>query len=144
MAKDIRSIKDIIMSRITVDPLTNCWNIDKVNVAGYGWIKDDFAHRMSYKCFKGVIPKGKLILHICNNKRCINPEHLYAGTRTDNLYDALYAGAYKGRRVLTKEERQQIKQLYKEGYSMRNIAKMFNSNHPQISRAIKEDSYAFG
>lgn len=45
------------------------------------------AHRVSYKLFCGDIPRGKLIRHLCNNKVCVNPEHLTTGTQKDNMAD---------------------------------------------------------
>jgi hypothetical protein len=43
-------------------------------------------HRLSYTLFKQD-PKNLIVCHKCNNKLCINPDHLYAGTYTDNLKD---------------------------------------------------------
>lgn len=45
------------------------------------------AHRVSWQIHFGPIPKGKLVLHKCDNKRCVNPNHLYLGTQGDNNYD---------------------------------------------------------
>lgn len=45
------------------------------------------AHRVSYKLFKGSIPKGKLVRHTCDVKLCVNPEHLLVGTQVDNMAD---------------------------------------------------------
>lgn len=45
------------------------------------------AHRSSYEYKYGKIPKGKLICHSCNEPSCINPDHLYAGTHSDNGRD---------------------------------------------------------
>ena len=50
------------------------------------------AHRAAFMLFKAPIPKGKFILHKCNNKLCVKPEHLYAGTQADNMIDRLKAG----------------------------------------------------
>jgi hypothetical protein len=42
-------------------------------------------HRISYIIHKGEIPDGLMICHTCNNPPCINPNHLYAGTSSDNM-----------------------------------------------------------
>ena len=56
------------------------------------------AHRMSYKVFKGKIPRGKLICHICDNRWCFNPSHLFIGTHKDNSQDMLVKGRYNHNR----------------------------------------------
>ncbi len=52
------------------------------------------AHRFSYMLAKGPIPKGKLILHSCDNPPCCNPQHLKAGTQKDNALDAVSKGRW--------------------------------------------------
>lgn len=47
------------------------------------------AHRISFIRFKGEIPEGLCILHKCNQRDCVNPNHLYAGTQLENAADRL-------------------------------------------------------
>lgn len=42
------------------------------------------AHRLSYLCFKGEIPNGYEIDHLCKNTSCINPDHLEAVSKKEN------------------------------------------------------------
>lgn len=53
------------------------------------------AHRLSYTLKYGPVPKGKHILHHCDNEPCIRPTHLYAGTSGQNLKDAYARGLRK-------------------------------------------------
>lgn len=61
------------------------------NSSGYGWIRINYrlflAHRISWEIHFGAIPEGKLILHKCNNRSCVNPQHLYIGDHVDNAGD---------------------------------------------------------
>lgn len=52
----------------------------------------EYAYRVSYWIHKGELPKGKQVLHSCNNALCVNPNHLYAGTPKDNIRDMIAAG----------------------------------------------------
>ena len=58
---------------------------------GYAGIKigerTQLAHRVAYELAKGPIPEGAEIRHMCDNRSCINPEHLVPGTRQDNVDD---------------------------------------------------------
>ncbi len=57
----------------------------------------ELAHRVSFKVFNGKIPKGKVVMHTCDNGPCFNPEHLSIGTHQDNMVDALEKGRFHGR-----------------------------------------------
>lgn len=53
-------------------------------------------HRFVYYNYKGEIPEGMVIMHTCDNPKCINPRHLEVGTQGDNVRDASRKGRLKG------------------------------------------------
>lgn len=54
--------------------------------------KIKMAHRASYETFKGDINDGLFVCHTCDNGLCINPDHLFLGTNSDNMKDAFSKG----------------------------------------------------
>ena len=85
-----------------VETDSGCWEWQKsLGSHGYGNIatggqRNETVHRVSHEVFIGPIPKGLLVLHSCNNRKCCNPAHLRAGTTRDNIEDAKKAGTWKG------------------------------------------------
>lgn len=50
------------------------------------------AHRASFQFFNGPIKTGNVVMHACDNKLCVNPNHLLQGTQRDNMQDMLAKG----------------------------------------------------
>ncbi len=121
-----------------------CWNWTKgINSRGYGnmWIegKTRAAHRVSYEIYKGEIPKGMVILHSCDNKRCINPKHLSAGTSKENTQDAvrkgrMASGERQGSSRLKSEEVAIIKQRIANKDRIVDIARDYKVEETTIGK----------
>ena len=56
------------------------------------------AHRYSYEAANGAIPDELVIRHLCNVKRCVNPDHLQAGTARENYQDSIENGKHRNLR----------------------------------------------
>ncbi|MFM9850146.1 MAG: HNH endonuclease signature motif containing protein [Hyphomicrobiaceae bacterium] len=93
-----------ILGRVTISS-EGCWLWSgRRNSDGYGQLtiivkikRRAGAHRLSYRLFKGAIPRGQLVRHTCDNPACVNPAHLVLGSVKDNVADQIA----RGRRPLT-------------------------------------------
>ena len=89
----------------------DCWNwIGGSRGMGYGAFKINNkvidSHRMSWILKNGEIEKGLYVLHTCDNRKCINPNHLFLGTHSDNMKDCankkrLYSQSNVGKKKLS-------------------------------------------
>ena len=73
---------------------TGCWIwLGSTKRNGYGAVwrqgKEILAHRESYRLFRGEIPAGLNVLHSCDERSCVNPDHLRIGTHKENMRDAV-------------------------------------------------------
>lgn len=90
-----KPIDERIESLCVVNKTTGCWEwIGAKNNLGYGLMRDTdkmrmrTSHRMSYEFYNDtIIPVDMCVLHRCDNPCCVNPQHLWLGTRKDNTKD---------------------------------------------------------
>jgi len=80
-----------------VAPGPGCWIWSGSRIHhGYGRVKRDrrleLAHRVAWELVNGPVPDGLCVLHHCDNPPCVNPAHLFVGTNSDNILDAVAKG----------------------------------------------------
>ncbi len=129
----------------TVDG-NGCWIVDSVGCDSNGYpvvtvnCKQDRAHRHAYELAHGEIPKGKIIRHACDNRKCINPTHLLIGEHKDNVADRVArnrsaTGVDNGRAKLTVED---VMKIFSDNSSPKmHLAKHFGVD-PKVIRDIKQ------
>lgn len=73
----------------------------KLQKGGHGQIwengKPVLTHRVAFEYKHGSIPEGMVVMHLCDNPACCNPDHLTLGTKKDNAHDAVLKGRLKGK-----------------------------------------------
>lgn len=107
----------------------------------YGKKSAQVAHRVSYEIHNGKIPKGKSILHICDNPPCVNPNHLKVGTQIENLLDCKKKGRVpKGEKHwscrLSEDQVLAIRELSQSKVSNAEIMKVFNLKRQNLESII--------
>lgn len=114
----------------------------RVALSGYGVAKVDgknqLAHRLAWREGRGEIPAGLLVCHSCDNRTCVNLEHLFLGTHLDNNRDMLrkgrdgLVGEKNPRAKLSLETVRQIRWLLVQGFTPAELAESFNISKSNI------------
>ena len=127
-----------------VDKSGDCWVWTAyTSVCGYGQCylnnKTWLAHRASWVIHNGPIPDGLCVLHKCDNPPCVNPDHLYVGTKKDNTRDMIArnrgpsrVGAINGNAKLCDLDIWLIRELAPK-FTRTAIAQWFGVTRVQIS-----------
>jgi hypothetical protein len=112
---------------------------------GHGWMGErGLAHRFAYELEVGPVPKGKCVLHRCDNPPCCNPAHLFLGDRVANNKDAFkkrrHAFGERSRHAkLTEAQAQAIRAeyWYRDGRSnCKELAAKYGVSHITIGALV--------
>lgn len=125
-----------------------CWVwLGAVTDRGYGSFNFDrrtrLAHRIAYRNFVGPIPDGLHVLHRCDNRRCVRPDHLFLGTNADNMADKIAKGRQlRGEAVkvsrLTNAVVLAIRADHAAGeMGCRRLAKKYNVPRGAVQKAVR-------
>lgn len=156
---------EMIVNRIEIREEGGCWFwIGRLSDNGYGEVHKNYwgkyykvsrAHQLSYIIFRGDYNRNLMILHSCNNRNCVNPNHLRVGTAKDNMDDRSKVGSFnshfnsvewklnpknvKGEDVatskLTEKQVLEIKELLDKGIVFqKEIAEEYNVHQVTVSK----------
>jgi hypothetical protein len=129
------------------EPNSGCilW-MGSVQKTGYGQIivqkKSFLAHRIAYQVLRGPIPVGSHVLHKCDVRCCVNPDHLWLGTNAENMADKARKGrAARGEgNAASKLTEEQARAIIAAVGSQRAIAKQFGVCQQTVCK-IKTGKY---
>lgn len=127
-----------------------CWLwTGAINSNGYGRFIDKnthkLAHRVAYELFVGPIPEAMNVCHTCDERKCVNPHHLWLGSQSDNLRDAVAKdrmfrpntnGERNGNRKLTTEDVRSIRAMFRGGQLKYRIAQHFGVSPSTVGEII--------
>lgn len=150
--------EDVLLNKVKVNHATGCWergNIANPHLYSYlnVWVDNKHswmgAHRLSYLIYKGDIPDGYLVCHKCDNRHCVNPDHLFIGTVRDNNLDMFKKGranTCKGsRNWKAKLNEDQVKEIlkmwYGGGVTKKDIANNYDVRQSMICKIINKRSW---
>ena len=152
--------RERIVRRININEKNGCWDFSGcIQSNGYGRItykrKTMGAHRLAYLAFIGEIPTGMDVCHKCDNRRCVNPAHLFIGSRKKNMEDCVRKGRQaKGDRLsalksgektnfakLTERQVLEIRERIKNKEKISDIAKKFYVSDDNIRRIARRDTW---
>ena len=111
-----------------------------------GWPPFRFAHRYAYATFVGEIPDDLCVLHRCDNPPCVNPDHLFLGTREDNIADMLAKGrSAKGEQIpnskLTAEQVTDIRRMGQFGQTPLHLAETYGVTREAVYAILSRKTW---
>lgn len=148
----VRTATESFWLRVDKHAPNGCWEWQStMNDRGYGVLRfqglKGMAHRVAFELTNGPIPDGLCLLHRCDNPRCVNPAHLFLGTKGDNARDMVQKqrsliGERNHKAKITREQATEISRLYATGkYPQQRIAAQFGIGQGQVSKIVRRTEW---
>ena len=99
------------------------------------------AHRFSWELTNGKIPNGMYVLHTCDVRACVNPEHLFLGTHEDNMKDMRIKG--RSGIKLTALKVKEIRLMFEQGISLTQIGNTFSVSTGHVASIINGEKWGW-
>ena len=140
------SVEHRLRRHLLVDSETGCWNwTGKRTQSGYGvmdalrnqglGIAATTTHRLAAYVWLGLDLSSSLdACHRCDNKGCFNPDHLFLGTRKENMRDAVLKGRMD--KKLTLSDAEEIRRRYRAGETQVELARVFGVSQPNVGSIV--------
>lgn len=134
---------------VTPEPNTGCWLwAGLLNADGYGWFRlrgrAVGAHRAAFEFHVGAIPADMVVMHRCDVRWCVNPDHLRLGSQRDNIADmvakgrkAVMTGDRNPNSVLNSALVTELRRRWSEGEAIRALARSLGLNRRTVGRAVR-------
>lgn len=121
-----------------------CWEWLGYRLKGHGRFgmngKVEYAHRVSWRLERGEIPDGMCVLHKCNNKSCVNPDHLYLGDYKDNAIDRSIDGT-NPKMKMSACDVMLLRDLFEIGTDYKSLAWLFSISESSVHRIASRKFY---
>jgi len=138
------------------EDMGGCWPwLASISSSGYGRFRIGGrgsptvpAHRAIWALFHGIVPSERKVLHSCDNRQCVNPDHLFLGTNADNSADMTQKerqarGTAINHARLNEVAVQVARYLASHGVSHRRIARAYRVNPGTIDQLVARKTWAW-
>ncbi len=142
-----------LLSRIKRAP-SGCWEWQRAaSNMGYGVVRwagrQTYVHRVVYELFCGPLVPGLFVLHMCDNRRCANPVHLYQGSHQQNMDDMVARGRskhldgeeHRNAKLSTRDVQRIRRRYHRGGITHRELAAQYDVSGATITNAVNRVSY---